>query len=384
MKGLKKRIAFVYLPHIFAESEEKRENHLSDLPLIVVSGSSPKSIVLDYSKTLEGSVLKKGAFVKDIELLEKRIKVIAVDYDYVETVNQKVIQHLKNYSPSVENQKTGEYFLDLTGTRRLFGRELDTCGKIITELKHSFGFSAHIGIGSNVLIPRLASQVAGDGGIYDIFETAEGTFLSPLSVELLPDLSPSVIEELISNYNINSTGDLKVFSKSDLTCMFGREGMLLYSYSRGLSRNSLIEKKTEKALKSEFTISSENNDDGSIRRYFFDMILELCIQMREEYVFPGAFEIVVVYQDNYRYSYRGRLRNPSFFERWLYKELLFYLNRALRRRTCIKRIVLSFSDFAAPSFQLALFHDTSRMGRLAGAFDLIRKRFGRRVIHYGA
>jgi DNA polymerase-4 len=380
MGRLPKRIAFLYLPHILAESEERRKGN----PIIVVSGPSPKAIVLDCSRVLETAGITRGTFVRDIERLTSFVRVETVDYDYLEKIHGEVISFLEHYSPSVEAQDPGEYLLDLTGTKRIFGRELDTCGRIIIELRDAFGFTAQAGIGSNVLIPRLASMIAEEGGVYDISTPTEREFLFPLSIGLFPNISPSVMDMLISNYNIRTVEDLSVFSREELICMFDSEGTRLYSYAQGGVRENLIQKISGKVLKQELTVSSESNDDQSVRRQLFAMILDLCSQMREERAVAGRFELAVCYQDNYRYTHKGGVRERSFFERSLYDQIIIYLNRALKRRVCIKKIVLSFSHFVPSSLQLALFADSSRMSRLSGAFDLISKRFGKSLIRYGA
>jgi DNA polymerase-4 len=398
MERLPKKIAFLYLPHILAESEERRKGN----PVVVVSGPSPKAIVLDYSKVLEPRVLEpgvletagleRGAFVRDVERVSDRVRFETVDYDHLEEVHGEVIRRLERYSPSVEAQGPGEYLLDLTGTKRIFGRELDTCGRIITELRRAFGFTARAGIGSNVFIPRLASMVAEDGGVYDVSAFSEKEFLSPLSIGLFPEVSPAVMDELVSNYNIRTVKELSVFSREELTCMFGQEGARLFTYAQGRVREHLIQKVSQGVLKRQMVVSSENNDDASVRRRLFDMILDLCVQMREQGVVAERFELAVRYQDDYLYTYRGNFKDPSYFERNIYDQLILYLNRALKRRTCMKKLTLSFSHFLPSSPQLTLFHDGSadgfadgsRMSRLAGAFDLIAKRFGNRTIRYGA
>ena len=105
--------------------------------------------------------------------------------------------------------------------------------------------------------------------------------------------------------------------------------------------------------------------------------------MRESRVFPRTFNITVIYQDNYRHTFSGNLKDPSFFEKKLYQDLLIYVNRALERRTCVKKIILSFSRFVPSSIQMSLFHDNSKLEKITGAFDMIQKKFGKKYIQYG-
>ena len=403
-----KRIAFINLPHILAECEEKRQA----APLVIVSALSPKGVVLDYSKAFENEDLKstapkviRGVFLKDIEPLAAGTRVVPVDYGSLEDAHERIIRFLQEYSPSVEARKEGEYYLDLTGTRRIFGREIDTCGNILVRLKRDLGFTAHAGIGSNLLIGHLASAVVPEGVVYDISIHAEREFIAPLSVRLLAGYEPGpghepeplsgtlselaggTVDDLVSNYSIRRMGDLLAFSKEDLLVMFGREGGRLYACSRGESRSHLLggagRADGRKTLRKEIAISSERNDDRGVRRWFFTLVLDLCGELREGRVFPTRFGLDVVYQDDYRYTRNGRLVTPSFFEGAVYRELLPCLDRALKRRTCVKKLILSFSHFVAPSLQLSLFKDASRMSRLAGAFDLITERFGKGTIRYG-
>jgi DNA polymerase-4 len=383
MARTSKKIAFFSLPHMIAESEEARQGGDKRVPLVVASGSQPKSIVLDYSRSIEGSPIKRGLYLKNIGFIRDRARVLPVDYEHVEALNGRVVHYLKNYSPSVENPGIGEYFVDLTGTDRLFGRTMDTCGKIVQLLGRVFGLTARCGIGTTTLIARLAAEVSGDGGVYEILQSPEKLFFPPLSITLLPDLSLPLKNELLLDYSIRCMGDLLPFSKDDLTNLFGREGELLYNYSRGIARSTLMGKKTEEEMRRECVIDSEHNDDELIRRRFFGLTLELCEQMRRERVFPGTARLTVVYQDDYRYTTAGRLAHPSFYEEELFGELVFHLNRALKRRTCVKKIILALSRFTEPSCQLSLFRDTRRTAELARAFDHIRQRFGRKFIGYG-
>lgn len=361
---------------------ETAECSIRRIPLVIASGITPKSVVVDYSGELEHTSIKRGQYLKDIVSLIEGAKIIPVDNEYVEELNRKVTGYLKNFSPTVENPYPGSYYIDLTGTRRLFGKEIDTCGRIILGLK-AMGFTARCGVGSTTLVARLASEVAGDCAVYEVFEPSESLFITPLSITLLPDLPLPVQKELREDYNIKKIGELLGFSKNDLRYLFGKTGELLYEYSRGWARNTLNEKKTEEALKWECVINSEGNDNRVLRRRFFDMLVEVCTTLRREQRVPKRAELTVVYRDNYHYITGGKLSHPSFFEEELYRELVFYLNRALQRRTSVKKFILCLSRFTHPSLQLELFEDALKATELSRACDLIRERYGSGSIAYG-
>jgi len=70
-------------------------------------------------------------------------------------------------------------------------------------------------------------------------------------------------------------------------------------------------------------------------------------------------------------------------DRDLSGDLIIHVNRALERRTCVKKIILSFSRFVPSSLQMSLFSDNSKLEKITGAFDMIQKKFGKKYIRYG-
>ena len=62
--------------------------------------------------------------------------------------------------------------------------------------------------------------------------------------------------------------------------------------------------------------------------------------------------------------------------------LLPLLDDALTRRTCLKKIVLTFSGFIPAVIQESLFGGDDRELKLCRAFDAIRAKYGKKAIDY--
>ena len=124
------------------------------------------------------------------------------------------------------------------------------------------------------------------------------------------------------------------------------------------------------------------NDDNLIRRRFFQLLVETCMRMRREAVIPLRFYLQVIYKDDHKFSSNRKIQDPSFIERRLYKELLPHLEKALERRICLKKIVLTFSGFIPAVVQESLFADEDKDLRISRTFDNIRDRFGRNAIFF--
>ena len=322
MKTHTKKIVSINIPHIFLESEKMRAGRTAVRPnddnFVIAAGASPASMIIDAPDVLRDRKISRGMPVKNVKRLAADINIVPVDFDYMREINWKIIDYLKNYSITVESSHFGEFYIDLTGTERLFGRVLDTCGRIISDLNDLYGFNSRAGIGANRLISYLASKVVCCNSAYEICAGSEDIFLAPVHISYLPGIPREVKNEILSGYNIRTLRDIKSFSKGDLTAMFRESGALLYDYSRNISASRLAHREKEKIIKQEAILDGVPNDDGIIRRRFFQLVLEMCVRMRSENIIPLRFSLEVIYKDDYRFSKEGRLRNPSFIEKRLY------------------------------------------------------------------
>ncbi len=380
MEAFTKRIVFIYIPHIFIESEMLRRSWDGDVSCIITTSESRTGLIIDVSGNLREKNVRKGMPLTEIKHLLNEVNIVPVDCDYLKEINERIVTYLKGYSIIVESNHFGEFYIDLTGTERLFGRVIDTCGRIISHLYELYGFNTSTGIGSNRLTAYLASRIICPNSAYEIFKASEEAFLAPVAISRMPDISRELKDEILSSYNLQTLQDIKAFSKSDLAAMFKESGDLLYNYSRNKSSHVLAKRKEEKVIREELVLSDIGNDDHMIRRKFFQLALSLCVRMRTENIFPRYFYLQVIYKDDYKFAKSKKLNTPSFIEKRLYKELLPYLEKALKRRTCIKKIVLTFSRFVPAGIQMSVFPDENPDLILCRACDLIREKYGRNAI----
>lgn len=378
-----KQIVFITIPHFLAEIEANKTG-IHARNIVIVSGSSPKSIILDYSPELSRFNLAKGHFIADLNTVQKDVEIKLVDYAQAENVSGDIISFLKQYSIIVEEYCLGQFYIDLTGTRRLFGNELDTCTKIIKKLCNTMNLNAAAGIGSNKLIAFLAANQSPVHYASRIFINMEKVFLDSLPVSALPDISSLTKKELLHTYNIKNIKDLSFLEQDELRSMFPKDWEQLLNYSRNISTDTLHEKKKRKTISQEIIVSSENNDDSTVRHLFLDSLINVCSELRSNDIFPTKFILKIIYQDDYETVFQKKIRTPTFLEKKIYAELLPYLDKALDRRICIKKIILTFHSFVLPFFQHSFFNNDEKQLRLSATFDRIRSRFGIGSITYAS
>ena len=121
------------------------------------------------AKTRHGIVLAKSTPAKRYEVTTGEplvsayrkcpdLIVVPSRFDLYLKCSQKLIQLLENYTPDIEKFSIDEAFLDMTGTIHLFGEPLETADRIRKEISEKLRFTVNIGISSNKLLAKMASD----------------------------------------------------------------------------------------------------------------------------------------------------------------------------------------------------------------------------------
>src|SRR5699024_9680549 len=91
------------------------------------------------------------------------------DYDQYVRCSRKMMQLLAEYSPCVEQYSIDEAFVDMTGTEKLFGEPLECAEKIRMRIREELGFTVNIGISTNRLLAKMASDFEKPDKVHTLF-----------------------------------------------------------------------------------------------------------------------------------------------------------------------------------------------------------------------
>ena len=83
---------------------------------------------------------------------------VSPDFKVYNRASKAFIAILKKYAPVVEQVSIDEAFCDMTGTENLYGDMVGLAAKIRNEIRESLGFTVNVGISSNKLLAKMASD----------------------------------------------------------------------------------------------------------------------------------------------------------------------------------------------------------------------------------
>lgn len=304
--------------------------------------------------------------------------------------SREVGELLRRLAPVVQAASIDEFYLDLSGTERLFrGESLeDTARRIRTEVLETTRISVSIGGGTRKLIAKLAAGRAKPGGVRIVEPGTEGDFMRTLKLRDLPGVGPSLARAL-ERRRLVRIEDILPVEEAWLTRWFGEgRGRWLWERARGIDSSRVRPGEPRKSVSSERTFASDLEEDGALEKELLRLTLSTGKALRRQ-GYRGRTVTVKVRDADFQTRQAGHtLSHPVESDTAIFalaKNLLRELRK--RRRTGVRLLGVGVSSLeeGPAALQTDLFPDGSpeesdRHKTLSHIVDELRERFGRDAV----
>lgn len=286
----------------------------------------------------------------------------------------------ESYAPVMESFSIDEVFLDMTGTSLIYPDPIATACEIKDRIYRELGFTVNIGISSNKLLAKMASDFEKPNKVHTLFPDEIEAKMWPLPVRNLLFLGKASEKKLIES-GIRTIGELAKAKEADIQALLGNKaGHQLYRYACGIDDSPVKGVPDEaKGLSVETTF----NDDIVSMEQVLPILLEQCdivaTRMRRKEKKCMAVSISYRTLDFKNKSHQTKLANATDLTDEIYKNAknLFAesWNGEPLRLIGVALMNLTDDDFE----QLSLFEDTKdkdRHRKLDATLDAIRQKYG--------
>ncbi|KAM6439577.1 DNA repair protein REV1 [Rhynochetos jubatus] len=220
----------------------------ADLDLTVLSMAEIASC--SYEARQVG--IKNGMFFGQAKKLCPNLQAVSYDFDAYKEVARTVYEILASYTHNIEAVSCDEALVDITEIlteTRLTPDEF--ANAIRTEIKAQTKCTASVGMGSNILLARMATRKAKPDGQYHLKPEEVDDFIRGQLVTSLPGVGRTM-ESKLASLGIKTCGDLQCASMSKLQKEFGpKTGQMLYRFCRGLDDRPVRTEKERKSVSAE-------------------------------------------------------------------------------------------------------------------------------------
>ena len=367
--------------------ERLADRQLMHRPVVICARHSPRSLIYAASPEARAEGVHE---LLPLNIAFKRCRQLIVlppNEKLYRRASDAVQKTLHSFSPLVEPGSWGRFFVDLSGTSRLYGPIRDTASRIQKEITQRLCLSGALGVASNKLVSGVAARVAiSHGDLYAVPTGNEASFLAPLKAGFLPAVRYKGEQELLAEFNIRYVWQLAALSLAQLASVFGKRSRVIHRQALGIDWQPVLPPSTKSFVLEECTLDDDTNDDHILLGQLYRLTERACARMRRQDVVPRTVWLHIRYSDGMDASRRLRLEQPEVVDPLMFDVLQRLFMQTDERRQRVRFLSITFSDLVPPLRQLFLFREENAHRKeetLVAALDVIREKFGMQAVKVG-
>lgn len=155
------------------------------------------------------------------------------NYDLYQAASQAMMEILSQYSPTVEPYSIDEAFVDMTGTEGLWGKPVDAAQRIRLQIRDQLGFTVNIGISSNKVLAKMASDFQKPDRVHTLFPWEIKEKMWPLPVSDLFFVGRQTTKKLLA-MGIRTIGQLALTDPGILKSHLKSHGEVIWAFANGM------------------------------------------------------------------------------------------------------------------------------------------------------
>lgn len=208
------------------------------------------------------------------------LTIVPPRFDIYVKSSREFMSILYKYSPKVEQYSIDEAFCDMTGTEQLYGSPISFATKLKDEIFHSLGFSVNIGISTNKLLAKMASDFKKPNLVHTLFPEEIPTKMWPLPVGDLFFVGKSTEKKLLT-LGIKTIGDLAHTDPSILSSHLKKHGEFIWNYANGIDPSPVSDTSSDsKGYGNSTTLSHDITDNNIANTILLSLCETVCTRLR--------------------------------------------------------------------------------------------------------
>ena len=292
-------------------------------------------------------------------------------------VSSEVFAVFRRFTPLVEGLSVDEAFLDVTGSRALFGEGREIAQRIKEEVRSLIGLTGSAGVASNKFVAKIASDLDKPDGLTVVPRGGEVEFLAPLPLERMWRVGPKARVRLRAA-GLQTIGDLASTDLRTLEQLLGSWGPVAHALARGIDERPVVVGAPPKSLGTESTFEEDLKTTDALLK----PILQQSMQVADRLVNRGLWAQVVTlklkYGDHRIRTRQARLARAVSDTDAIFRAASELLSRFDAIEDGVRLTGVSVSSLTKePDAELFPDAERERRERLAATTGALRERFGK-------
>ena len=301
-------------------------------------------------------------------------------------VSRIVMATLETVSPLVEPASIDEAYVDITGTRTLFGPP-ETLGRHVKALiREATGLACSVGIAPVKFIAKIASDYDKPDGLTIVAPEQVSLFLAELPVGKIPGVGKRA-QATLARLGIRVAGEVLRYPPEFWQRHCGKWGLDLYARACGRGSDTVSPNRETKSVSAENTFATDTADRKHLAAWLLHQAERVGRELRQENLAGRTITLKLKFNDFRQITRSRTLPEPTNSDAAIHAAATALLDAEPLPRP-LRLIGLGVSNFGREPRQLSLFEAPDRQhhehnGKIDAALDTIRDKFGRAAITRG-
>lgn len=368
----------VYRVNVLGEKTDLR-----DIPSAVGgSRESRHGIILAKSQQAKKFGVVTGEPIVSAQKKCPALNIVPPNHALYLEYSEQFIFLLKKYAPVVEQYSIDEAFLDMTGTEKLYGSPIQFANRLKDEIRDTLGFTVNVGISSNMLLAKMASDFEKPDKVHTLFPEELKEKLWPLPVGDLFFVG-SATEKKLKNLGIKTIGELANTDYEFIISHFKKHGEIIWNYAWGRDTGDIRKSHgTQKGYSHDITLPYDVEEPFLAKHYILSICEALGARIRRDKAFVNVISITLLDNDFNKVSKQISLNASTNITEKIYEYSCILFDKCWTKKP-IRLISVRASKSSAQCYEQLNIFDTEKskkLSRLDSAIDSIRNKYGDNAI----
>ena len=350
----------------------------------VVGGSeeSRHGIVLAKSETAQKFGVTTGEPLVDARRKCPGLVTVPSNFPIYVKYSNAMMKILEDYSPDIEQYSIDESCLDMTGTEKLFGPPIEIAHKIKDRIYDELGFTVNVGISTNKLLAKMASDFKKPNLVHTLFPEEVPTKMWPLPVSDLFFVGRQTTKRLHA-LGIFTICDLAKTDKKIIHDNLKGHGDVIWEFANGIGDSmedvaNKNRKPANKGYSNETTLAFDVTDAHLAKEILLSLTETVATRVRADKSYISVVSVYFVDNEFRHTSRQMTLTSATNVTNEIYSHVCQLFDQ-LWNGNPIRLLGVQTSRATSESNrQYSLFEnqDVEKLAKLDSAIDAIRNKYG--------
>lgn len=341
----------------FASCEELLDPSLKGKPL-VVGGKSRRSVISTANYEAREYGIHSAMPMQQAEKLCKDLVIVNGHYAFYSDMSHQFMQIIHSYTDLVEKASIDECYADMTDVICRYPKPLDVAFEIQRRVLEETGLRCSIGIGPNMFLAKMASDMKKPMGITVLRIRDVPEKMWPLPIKEMQGIGKRTVP-LMEDLNIHTIKDLATYQDLNaLKPVLGKNIESMIKRANGYDDRTLMTDYDSKSMGISETLLEDVTDYDELRGLIRTLCRRLSKRLKEAHKAGYHVSMRICYYDFRNANKSKKLSAPIWTSDDLFVQAMILFDSSYEEEEAVRLIGVSVSDFAGEDFlakQVSLF-----------------------------